>query len=55
MSVPVRVIGRHARTNSVMGLSEDGLKFGQAVEEACEGEEMEQRRLGGAQGLPFRC
>ena len=31
MSVAVRFIGHHARTNSVMGLSEDGLKIGQAV------------------------
>ena len=31
MAVPVRFVGHHARTNAVMGLSEDGLKIGQAV------------------------
>ena len=31
MSSPVRFVGHHARTNSVMGLSSDGLKIGLAV------------------------
>eukprot|EP00435_Cladocopium_sp_Y103_P054970 s324_g18.t1 len=31
INVPVRFVGPHARTNSVMGLSSEGLKMGQAV------------------------
>ena len=31
MSTPARFVGHHARTNSVMGLSSDGLKIGLAV------------------------
>ena len=31
MSVAVRFVGYHARTNAMIGLSEDGLKLGQAV------------------------
>ncbi|CAK9063829.1 Uncharacterized protein SCF082_LOCUS32984 [Durusdinium trenchii] len=31
MSTPVRFVGHHARTNSVMGLSSEGLKIGLAV------------------------
>ena len=53
MSVAVRFIGHHARTNSVMGLSEDGLKIGQAVKRLSIGQRWTQDGLEELTGYPW--
>ena len=51
--VPVRFVGHHARTNSILGLTEDGLKIGAAVKRAAFDERWSSDGIEELKGLPW--